>query len=100
MLKCYITAIELNEGTAYVLDVAKAMHIIRTLKNKYDGLNKLINELGLCDNVEIVNMKGKKNKAKKKAAYMQTIGGCLLRYLFGKKYFRFLERMACKNQTK
>ena len=38
MLKCYITEIELNSETAYVLDIAKAMHIMRALKSKELGL--------------------------------------------------------------
>ncbi len=66
MLKCYITGIEMNSETAYVLDIAKAMHIMRTLKNKYDGMEKMINELGVCDNVEIVAKKGKRIKQRRR----------------------------------
>jgi hypothetical protein len=66
MMKCYITGIELNNETAYVLDIAKAMHIMRTLKNKYDGMEKMINELGVCDNAEIVAKNGKRIKQRRR----------------------------------
>lgn len=62
MLKCYITGIELNSETAYVLDIAKALQSMRTLKNKYDGIEKMINELGVRDNVEIIAKNRKRIK--------------------------------------
>ena len=60
MFKCYITGIELNADTAYVLNVARMKQIMRELKNKSDGMQKMINELGVCDNVEIVAKNGKR----------------------------------------
>ena len=60
MFKCYITGIELNSETAYVLNVAQIKRIMRELKNKYDGMQKIINELSVIDNVEIVAKNGKR----------------------------------------
>lgn len=83
MIKCYLTGIELKEETAYVLDVALVKRIMRELKNRYDGMEKVINELGVCDNVEIVTQNGKKIKQRRRRllckqlaeAYSQTYSG-------------------------
>jgi len=65
MFKCYLTGIELNEESAYVLDIAKAKRIIRDLKNKMDALEKMLIDLGHIEKVEIINAKGKRIKQRK-----------------------------------
>jgi hypothetical protein len=65
MFKCYLTGIELNEETAFVLDIAKAKRIIRDLKNKQDALEKMITELGHLERVEIFDSKGKRIKQRR-----------------------------------
>ena len=65
MMKCYITGIELNKETAYVLNVSQTKQVMRELKNKYDGMGKMIFELGICDKVEIVDKNGKKVKQRR-----------------------------------
>lgn len=80
MFKCYITGIELNNETAFVLNVAQAKLIMRALKDRYDGMGKMINELGVCDNVEIIAKNGKRIKQRRRrlickqlaAAYCDT----------------------------
>ncbi|MHB9013155.1 MAG: hypothetical protein ACYC49_13160 [Ignavibacteriaceae bacterium] len=66
MMKCYITGIALNSETAYVLNVARVKGIMKDLKNKHDRMEKMISELGVCDNVEIVDKKGKRITQRRK----------------------------------
>ncbi len=59
MFKCYLTGIELKEEEAFVLDIGAARRAIKKLKDKTFALERLIQELGQIDKVEIRNRKGK-----------------------------------------
>jgi len=60
MFKCYMTGIELQQDEAYTLDVGAARKAIKKLKDKVFALERLVEELGHIDKVEIRDKKGKK----------------------------------------
>lgn len=67
MFKCYLTGIELKESNAYVVDIAKAKKTLQVLKNKYDGIEKLLTELGRYEKIEIFDIqKNKKVKIRRR----------------------------------
>lgn len=60
MFKCYLTGIELQQDEAYTLDLGAARKAIKKLKDKVFALERLAEELGHIDKVEIRNKKGKR----------------------------------------
>lgn len=55
MFRCFLTGIELKQEEAYTLDIGAARIAIRELKNRAFAIEKLINELGQQDKVEVRN---------------------------------------------
>jgi len=55
MFRCFLTGIEIKDDEAYTLDIGAARIAIRELKSRAFALEKLINELGQTDKVEVRN---------------------------------------------
>ncbi|MHB1687981.1 MAG: hypothetical protein ACYCVH_11470 [Ignavibacteriaceae bacterium] len=77
----------MNTDTAYVLNVARIKQIMRELKNKYDGMQKMINELGVCDNVEIVAKNGKRIKQRRRRLLCKQLAEAYSETYFEKNIF-------------
>jgi len=102
MFKCFLTGIELNKESAYVLDIPKVLNIIRNLKNKHDALSNLVNQLGSFDNVEIVGKKGKLIRQRRKRLICRQLANEIGNTLSDNNIFitwkEWLERTSNKNK--
>ena len=100
MFRCFLTGIELKEDDAYTLDVGAARRIIRELKNKAYALEKLVEELGHWDKVEIRNAQGKNIKQNRRRLICRQLAEAFSKTYPGENIFmrwtEWISRKRCK----
>lgn len=55
MARCYMTGVEFPLAEGFVLDPAAANRALRNFRKKIEEIQRLIDQLGQCDAVEIPN---------------------------------------------
>jgi hypothetical protein len=53
MPKCFLTGVEIDLETAHMLDLSAARHLLRDLRQRVASLERLIDQLGKRDIVEV-----------------------------------------------
>jgi hypothetical protein len=51
--KCFLTGVEIPLEQAYVLDISAARHLLRDLRLRISTLERLVDDLGSIDKVEV-----------------------------------------------
>ena len=65
MPKCFLTGVEIDLDDAYVLDISRARHALRDLRQKASALERLIAQLSPKDEVEAFDYKAGANRKRK-----------------------------------
>jgi hypothetical protein len=106
MMKCHLTGIFLQGKDAYVLDIANVKRAIQELKNKTFLFEKLMNELGCSDKVEIKDaQKGGRKVQRRRRLICDNLAIAYNKMYYGHEIFipwnEFLDKITKKkiNQT-
>jgi hypothetical protein len=101
MMKCHITGIFLNRENAYVLDISRMRRAIQELKNKTLLFEKLIDDFGRFDNVEVNDeKKGKVKMIRQKRLICDNLAIAYNKMYFGHEIFISWKEFLTRNTKK
>jgi hypothetical protein len=77
MIRCFLTGIEMRLEDSYVLDISEARHALRDLRQQVITLERLVEQLGEYDHVEVQDKKGKRRVRKDRRLVSESMAKAL-----------------------
>lgn len=78
MPKCFLTGVEVSFEDAFLLDSSAARHLLKDLKERIASLERMIEQLGAVDKVELPNpSSGQKRVRKDRRLVSQSVAEVL-----------------------